>query len=176
MLELKVGCDIAHSGWWKPRSSSSQKHSMIDEYSQISSTKATNCKKLTFSLSHTDIVRGKSKCWDKYWSSNKGWEWQSLFTPQKTDGWECHLHLGKGEKIWEKNDQIDKDSDKKRRTEILTASYERACVCVCACRCVCACACPCWSWLGHPTLFNVTLTSKPCVQALNADRMEQVFI
>lgn len=33
-----------------------------------------------------------------------------------------------------------------------------------------------WSWLGHPTLFNVTLTSKPCVQALNADRMEQVFI
>lgn len=33
-----------------------------------------------------------------------------------------------------------------------------------------------WSWLGHPTLFNVTLTSKPCVQALTADRMEQVFI
>lgn len=34
-----------------------------------------------------------------------------------------------------------------------------------------ACACP-WS----PALFDVTLTSKPCVQALNADRMEQVFI
>lgn len=39
-----------------------------------------------------------------------------------------------------------------------------------------ACAHARWSWLGHPTLFNVTLTSKPCVQALNADRMEQVFI
>lgn len=29
---------------------------------------------------------------------------------------------------------------------------------------------------GRPALFNVALTSKPCVQARNADRMEQVFI
>lgn len=33
-----------------------------------------------------------------------------------------------------------------------------------------------WSWLGHPALFNVTLTSKQCVQELNAHRKEQVFI
>lgn len=42
-----LGENLAHS---------SQKHRMIDEYSQISSTKVTNSQKLTFCLSDTDIV------------------------------------------------------------------------------------------------------------------------
>lgn len=69
-----------------------------------------------------------------------------------------------GRKRWGKH------RPKKRRTKILIAScgWARTCVCVCARACQCR--------LGHPTLFNVTLTSKPCVPALNADRMERVFI
>lgn len=68
-------------------------------------------------------------------------------------------------KNWQKH-QIDKDIEKKEdfNSKLLKNV------------CMRECAHACQSRLGHPTLFNVTLTSKPCVQALNADRMEQVFI
>lgn len=97
---------------------------------------------------------------------------------KRCEGEKSHLNLesdGKKERRQrriEENDKIDKDTDKKRETGILKASCGRARVCMQ--ESVCARACR--SWLGHPTLFNVTLTSKPCVQALNADRMERVFI
>lgn len=66
----------------------------------------------------------------------------------------------------DKKHQIDKDIEKKEdfNSKLLKNV------------CMRECAHACQSRLGHPTLFNVTLTSKPCVQALNADRMEQVFI
>lgn len=61
--------------------------------------------------------------------------------------------------------------------KVCVAAFLYAWVRVCECECVSVRACMrARSWLGHPALFNVTLTSKPCVQALNADRMERVFI
>lgn len=110
-------------------------------------------------------------------SANKGWSDNTCILYKRNKREKFHLNLGLGRKNWkriEENDKTDKDSDKKRKTGILIASYGRACVCIC--KCMRASARACRSLLGHPTLFNVTLTSKPCVQALNADRMEQVFI
>lgn len=63
---------------------------------------------------------------------------------------------------------------KKRREEKNKDFNSKLWMSSCVCVCVYARACQCR--LGHPTLFNVTLTSKPCVPALNADRMERVFI
>lgn len=70
------------------------------------------------------------------------------------------------QEITDKKHQIDKDIEKKKdfNSKLLKNV------------CMRECAHACQSRLGHPTLFKVTLTSKPCVQALNADRMEQVFI
>lgn len=105
------------------------------------------------SLSAADTVRGQLKCWHMYCSTNTGWRQQCLYTVQKT----CEGHL----KCC-KND-----------SEFNSKLWKNVCVCMQVCACVHV---PVGAGRATPPcLMSLWRQSHVC-RALNADRMEQVFI